>query len=251
MIELKISPIQGCQETLCIKVPKVYDWVTRQADFFRSFNGTNGLGELNFECNGVTGLAADPCELLNGNGNGNNNGIICNNLNVECIITDSFGNPVNPEEPGAILCQELTDPRNRESFEFTIPNGVTPDTVTLQKVKVLKKGFFVIQVSNGNGVVCTSDVQSFATVEKFFLCAPPGTFLQCEITDFQCDATLCCNPDGTFNQVDVHINMCQNIQMEATVKLEITADFCQPRQELPFECPPLQVPPQCPEVFPG
>ncbi|OLO35934.1 hypothetical protein BTR23_16100 [Alkalihalophilus pseudofirmus] len=247
MIKLKISPIGGCQETLCIKVPKVYDWVTRQADIFRTFNRQTGLDDLDFECtNGFT-PEADPCLILNG-GNGNSTlGINCDNLNVECIITDAFGNPVDPEADNGIICKEITDPRNRESFEFTL-NG---ETVTLQKVKVLKKGFFRIQVSNGNGVVCISAPQSFATVEKFYLCAPRGTTLQCHITDFQCEAVLCCRDDGTFEQVDVSINMCQNIQMEAIVKLEITADFCQPRQEIPFECPPLQVPPQCPEVFPG
>ncbi|WP_209125414.1 hypothetical protein [Alkalihalobacillus sp. BA299] len=241
----KIRPIS---EALCIKVPKVFDWVTRQVDFSRMYNGTTGLSDLNFECNGVTGIFADPCEFFNGTSNSINNiGIVCNSLNVECIITDSFGNPINPEKPGAILCQELTDPNNRTNFNFELPDG---NSVTLQKVKVLKKGFFVIRISNGNGVVCTSDPQSFSIAEKFFLCAPQGTRVQCEISDFQCEAILCCNADGTFNQIDVHINMCQNIQMEAFVKLAITADFCQPRQEIPFQCPPLQVPPQCPEIFP-
>ncbi|MDE5412688.1 hypothetical protein [Alkalihalobacterium chitinilyticum] len=245
---MKVNPIRGGQETLCIKVPKVYDWVTRQADIHRSFNGLIGLDELNFECKDGYIPDADPCLILDCHKGDSKLGIDCHTLNVECIITDAAGKPVDPEAPGGLICKEITDPRNRESFEFTLPTG---DTVTLQKVKVLKKGFFIIKVSNGKGGVCYSDPQPFATVEKFFLCAPTGTKLQCEITDFQCEAVLCCNDDGTFNQVEVAISMCQNIQMEALVKLEITADFCQPRQEIPFECPPLPVPPQCPDVFPG
>ena len=45
--------------------------------------------------------------------------------------------------------------------------------------------------------------------------------------------------------------ICQSVQMEAKVKIELTADFCQPRQDLPFVCPPLAFPPQCPTIFPN
>ncbi|WP_216828220.1 BMQ_0737 family morphogenetic spore coat protein [Alkalihalobacterium elongatum] len=239
----KSSPIS---EALCIRVPKVYDWVTRQVDFSRMYNGTKGLRELNFKCNGFSEVFTDPCHFFNDICN-DTVGIVCNNLTIDCIITDSFGNPINPEEPGAILCQELTEPRNRTDINFELPNG---NTITLQKVKVLKKGFYVIQISNGNRVVCISDPQPFSITESFFLCAPQGSKVQCEITNLQCEAIQCCNSDGSFNQIDVHISMCQNIQMEAFVKLAITADFCQPRQEIPFECPSPLVPPQCPNIFP-
>ncbi|OLO35867.1 hypothetical protein BTR23_16085 [Alkalihalophilus pseudofirmus] len=234
----KISPIQ---EELCIRVPKVYDWVTRQADIEKTFKGTQGLADLEFECNNGFTPEADPCFILNGANDHNNLGVNCDHLNVDCIITDAFGHPVDPEAPGGIICKEITDPRNRESVSVNLDG----ESTTLQKVKVLKKGFFVIRVSNGNEIICTSAPQSFSTVEKFFLCAPPGTKLQCEISHFQCEAVLCCREDDTFSQLVVHINMCQNIQMEAQVKLQITADFCQPRQEIPFDCPAPQIPQQC------
>lgn len=236
----KVKPIQ---EALCIRVPKVFDWVTRQVDIDRTFTGLGGLAELDFDCNNGFTPDADPCLLFNANGNLINS---CNQLNVNCIITNASGNPVNPEAPGAIICKELTDPNNRQSIS-TAFNG---EAVTLQKVKVLKKGFFILQVSNGNGVVCTSAPQSFTAVETFFLCAPKGTRLQCEISDFQCDAFLSCQENGTFSQLVVHMNMCQNIQMEAQVKLQVSANFCLPRQEFPFDCPAPPVPPQCPEIFP-
>lgn len=238
---MDFKSISGGQETLCIKVNKVYDWVTRQADVpLLAFNDVSTLG---FDCPGVTpGLNDDPCAALGGN------------LTVECFPTDEDGNPIDPLAPGSILCQEIPQPDGRTSGQFQLPDGTT---VTLQKVKVLKKGFIVVRVTNPLGVSCTSEPIPWAVSEKFFLCAPPGTFLQCEITDFECDANLICRPVGVtpgtfeFQQLDISINLCQNVQMEALVKLEITADFCQPRPDMPFICPPLAFPPQCPTVFPG
>ncbi|OLO35868.1 hypothetical protein BTR23_16090 [Alkalihalophilus pseudofirmus] len=233
--------IKGGKETLCIKVPKVYDWVTRQADVpLQSFTGPEALKKLNFSCNGHD--CVDPCAALADMGA----------LTIECILTDSEGNPVNPLTPGAILCKEIPQHHGRQDVELTLHNG---EIITLQRVKVLKKGYYIVQIKNAAGtIVCTSDPQHFAVAEKFFLCAPEGTYLQCEITDFECDVNLICKEDEegdpVFQQIDVSINMCQNIQMEAIVKLEISADFCQPRPEVPFTCPPLSFPPQCPEIFP-
>lgn len=241
---MNFNSINGGQETLCIKVNKVYDWVTRQADVpLIALNAGDLGGTLIFDCPGVTpGISDDPCAVLGGN------------LTVECFPTDELGNPIDPLAPGAILCQEIPQPEGRASGQFQLPDGTT---VILQKVKVLKKGFIVVRVTNPMGESCTTAPIPFAVAEKFFLCAPPGTFLQCEITDFECDANLICRPLTTpgagfvFQQLDISINMCQNVQMEALVKLEITADFCQPRPDMPFICPPLAFPPQCPTVFPG
>ncbi|WP_245712560.1 hypothetical protein [Anaerobacillus alkalilacustris] len=227
------------QETLCIKVPKVYDWVTRQVDVpVQSFSGENGLTVLDFEGPSPTpGDFLNPCvELANGGA-----------LTVHCIITDENGNPVAPLAPNSILCTEIPQIGGRQNVNFDFPNG---DTVTLQKVKVLKKGYFVVRVSNARGKSITSVPQPFAVAEKFYLCAPSGTILQCEISEIECDADIICD-NNEFIQIDVSINMCQNVQTEATVKLEITADFCHPRQEIPFTCPPKPFPPQCPDIFPG
>ncbi len=236
VIPLQQRAIKGSQHTLCIKVPKVYDWVTRQVDVpVQSFIGEAGLDTLNFE--GPTGIIVNPCVELAGGGA----------LFVECIITDVNGNPVNPLAPNAILCTEIPQNGGRQNVNFIMPDG---ETITIQKVKVLKKGYFVVRVFNARGESLTSVAQPFAVTEKFYLCAPAGTFLQCEITDFDCDATIICS-DTDFTQIDVSINMCQNVQTEAIVKLEVTADFCQPRPEIPFSCPPLYVPPQCPDIFTG
>ncbi len=224
------------QHTLCIKVPKVYDWVTRQVDIpIQSFVGEAGLSTLNFE--GPTGIVINPCEELSSDGE----------LSIQCIITDVNGNPVNPLTKNAIYCSEIPQKGGRQNVKFMMPEG---ETITLQKVKVLKKGHFVVRVENSRGKSFTSIPQPFAVVEKFYLCAPEGTYLHCEITDFDCDATIICT-DHSFEQIDVSINLCQNIQTEAIIKLQVEADYCQPRQELIFSCPPLYVPPQCSEIFPN
>lgn len=235
---MSIKPISGGQETLCVKVSKVYDWVTRQADV--PLITVNTVAAAGFDCNN-DGMADDPCVTLGGN------------LTVECFPTDQFGTPIDPLAPGAILCQEIPQPEGRATGQFQLPDG---STVTLQKVKVVKKGYIVVRVCNAQGQSCTSQPIPWATSEKFFLCAPPGTYIQCEITDFECDANLICRETSpgsgefTFQQLDVSINLCQNVQAEATVKLEIEADFCQPRPDMPFICPPMAFPPQCPTIFP-
>jgi hypothetical protein len=210
--EFNPEAIQGAQqETVCIKVPKVFDWVTRQVDVpLISQRGL--LTEVFPGCTLPTGITTQDVAKFG---------------TVECFLSDEFGKPLDPLDEGSICCVEITQPGGRQDVQVTLPTG---EVVTLQK--------------------------PFQVAEKFFLCAPPGTFLQCHITDFECDAQLiffpCTGTNGTDEfQLDISINMCQDIQMEAMVKLEILADFCQPRPELPFECPPRPFPPQCPTVFPG
>ncbi|AMA73265.1 MULTISPECIES: hypothetical protein [Aneurinibacillus] len=240
--EFNPEAIQGAQqETVCIKVPKVFDWVTRQVDVpLISQRGL--LTEVFPGCTLPTGITTQDVAKFG---------------TVECFLSDEFGKPLDPLDEGSICCVEITQPGGRQDVQVTLPTG---EVVTLQKVKVLKKGFVTV-VLKVLPTVCEKPIiccvtKPFQVAEKFFLCAPPGTFLQCHITDFECDAQLiffpCTGTNGTDEfQLDISINMCQDIQMEAMVKLEILADFCQPRPELPFECPPRPFPPQCPTVFPG
>ncbi|WP_227939408.1 hypothetical protein [Alkalihalobacillus deserti] len=214
---------------VCIKVPKVYDWVTRQVDLpLMSFNGD----ELNniFDCvtNGFT-PPEDLCEFLEAHPG----------FTVHCdLIEDS------------ILCQEIRQHNGRQPVTVTLPTG---ETVTLEKVKVLVKGLVQVVIRDANEqIICKTEPIQFATAQTFFLCAPEGTEVQCHITYFQCDADVIC--DDNFQQLDISILLCLDVQMEAPVKLEIEAAICKPRQELPVEdvlCPVDVFPPQCPEIFPG
>jgi hypothetical protein len=224
-------------ENLCIRVPKVYDWVSRQVDLpLINFVGKKGLAQLNFDCEGVTGGKDDPCKSLG------------RHTVTRCFLSDSEGNPIDSLASPAVEIKEIVQPDGRLNVTSTLPNG---DRVTLQKVKVLVKGFFVIEVSDAQGDVCLSDPQPFAVAQTFFLCAPPGTEVVGDITFFECDAHLICDDDD-FQQLDVSLTFCLDVQMEATVKVEVEGRFCRPRQELPVTiCDVRQFPPQCPEIFPA
>ncbi|MFC3884434.1 hypothetical protein ACFOU2_13340 [Bacillus songklensis] len=224
-------------ENLCIRVPKVYDWVNRQVDLpLMSFIGNRGLAKLNFDCEGASGSKDDPCKVLG------------KHTVARCFLSDSEGNPIDSLTSPAVDIEEIAQPDGRLSVTSTLPNG---ERVTLQKVKVLVKGFIVIEVSDAHGDTCISDPQPFAVAQTFFLCAPPGTEVVGHITFFECDSHLICD-NYEFQQLDVSLTFCLDVQMEATVKVEVEGRFCRPRQELPINiCDVRQIPPQCPDVFPG
>ncbi|MFZ0371628.1 MAG: hypothetical protein WAM07_18695 [Halobacillus sp.] len=229
---MTFNHINQNQETLCIRAPIVYDWVVGQIDIpEQNFSGISGLERLNFTCEEI------------------NRQVEGGQLTAECILTDESGNPVDPLAPGSILCTEKVLVDGRQNVNVTLATG---ETVTLQRVIILKKGYFVIRVSSRRGE-CISSPQPFSICETFLLCAPEGTSLNCDITDFDCNACITCVPDDfgdpTFQQLNVSINICQSVQIESTATLEIESNLCQPRSEITVHCPPVNFPPQCPAVF--
>lgn len=226
--------MNGQRETFCIKVPKVYDWIVGQINPEIFFKGTSGLERLNFTCIEINGPFQGS------------------QVTAECILTDENGNPVAPLAPGSISCTEIRQVNGRKNVNVILPTG---KTVTLQKVIISKQGYFVVRISNTLGESCTSSPQPFSVCEEFLLCAPEGTFLNCEIIGFECNACFVCQPDDagnpSFQQIDISINICQNIQMVNNVTVVIEANFCQPRSDLKVTCPPIKLPPQCPVVYSG
>ncbi|AMX83265.1 hypothetical protein GS3922_05980 [Geobacillus subterraneus] len=230
------------KEKVCIRTRKVYDWVTRQIDVpLRSFSGddlemifpTTNCQRTGTMCEFLTAQAMDPQALT-----------------IRCFLTDAAGNPIDPVvDQDALICQEITQPNGRQPVNVTLPSG---EIVTLQKVKALVKGHVVVQIVSPTGtVICQSSPIPFATAQTFILCAPEGTQLNCHISFFECDTSLVCTDN--FAQLDVSITLCLEVQMEADVKIEVEARFCQPREELAEAvlCPTNKFPPQCPDVFPA
>ncbi|OEH91593.1 hypothetical protein [Bacillus solimangrovi] len=235
------------KENICIRVPKVYDWVTRQVDLpLISFTGKQ-LNQLKFDCDlepcGDNGHIRNICEFLEREG--------IDDVIVDCFLSDRYGNRIDPKKDNGVLCQEIIQPNGREEVKVKLPDG---DEVTLQKVKVLLKGFVGIELLSHNGeVLCHLDEGiPFATAQTFFLCAPKGTEVNCHLSFFECDASLICTDD--FEQLDISITLCIEVQMEAYVKIEVEGKFCEPRPELPISpvlCSTEKFPPQCPDVFPN
>lgn len=138
----------------------------------------------------------------------------------------------------------------RENFVVTV--GTTP--VTLQRVVIKKTGTYEVTIFDTsvvpNIVHCTF-TKTFVRFEKVLLCAPPGTSVSCNIIPSATTIEVLDVIDNTF--VNVDINICQDIQVTAVVKMIIEAELCQPRADIPISGGPCTVtfPQQCPDVFPG
>ncbi|GAA0454251.1 hypothetical protein [Alkalibacillus silvisoli] len=209
-----IKPKQpvDCPEVLCINTEKVYDWIINEASF--------DLNIINEDL---------P------------NGITCDDFDEDEVTCEVMPAETDPIE---IL--------NVEDRDFII-DGIE---VELQVVTI-RKNFFVIltfPTDNGNG-----DVElelEFSRSEQVVLCAPEGTEidvtyteLDCFVVSFDCEVGDT-EEDDTFDAL-LSVRLCQSIQSVFPVTLEVEADFCVPRDELPVgPCPIPIIPQQCPTLFP-
>ncbi|MGE7928648.1 hypothetical protein [Lysinibacillus xylanilyticus] len=201
------------QEQICINVDKVFDWIVKEATF--EFSPT---GPLSF-----------PTVAANTNLTG---------AVVTCNVVPRATNPV------VIL--------NRENRQFTIDGA----TVCLQNLTIQKNFTLTLVVTLPNGTMFTSNPITVSRCEQVTLCAPKGTDVEILFTDLDC---FVCSVGGTpiagagtitFSALVVTISVCQSIQSTFPVTVEFLATFCEPRAELPFACPGVVRPAQCPAVFP-
>lgn len=231
------------REKVCIKTRKVYDWVTRQVDVPLISISNEDLDDK-FVCH-FRNDDGNICDVLS------DRGIDPSTLTVECFLSDSEGHKIDPlVDHKSLLCIEIKQPHGRPDVTVVLPNG---KETTLQRVKVLIKGHVVASITDDTGrEICRSCPIPFATVQAFLLCAPEGTELDCHVSFVDCDASLVCTSD--FQQLDISLTLCLEVQMEADVKLEVEGRFCEPREEIiegAMLCPVRNFPPQCPEVFPA
>lgn len=222
----------GKLERLCIKVPKVYDWITHQAEKEEKFE----TGDIDFfteqdpDMQTTDVLVPDVCGYF-----------LPETVEVSCILIE----PEFPEQ----LCEEVGTRKDFYVEEF--------DT-TLQVVKIQKQGEYqiVLESEHKHKPPLFSEPISFFKIEKFLLCAPEGTDVVCHVYDFDCEGSFLCNgKDGTEWTLDLTLLICQSIQAEAEVKIDIEGKICKPRPEIVLptpakKCPEFRFPEQCPEVFP-
>lgn len=225
-------------DKICIRVPKVFDWVRKRIELPTiCFDKLAPNDHKDWE-NHCDGFSDDPCRLLK-----------CGKAFIECFLSDSEGNPLDPAKKNSFICSsEILEGRD---VIGTLPSC---EKTRLQRVKVTIKGFIVIEILNVFGFpICTSNPIPFSVTETFFLCAPKGTNAECEVTFFRCDTNLICSEHHCFEQLDISIVICVDVQTTAEIKLELDAALCEIREDLPpelIECPPADPPPQCPELFP-
>ncbi|SHN07223.1 hypothetical protein [Gracilibacillus kekensis] len=219
---MSLEKLTGGQELLCINTEKVYDWILNETTFDLTVDG------LELPINTVTGAQLE-CDDID-------------QTAVTCTVTPAEIDPI------VIL--------DREDQEFRIDG----EEVTLQLINI-RKNFdvtvFVPLIAELGGGTIEVGSASFTRCEQVILCAPDGTDIDVSYTDLDCFVCAVNCDTGSTTEIDelnvtVSVRLCQSIQSTFEVTLELVADFCQPRDTLPFPpCPAPTMPAQCPVVFPN
>ena len=90
------------------------------------------------------------------------------------------------------------------------------------------------------------------------MCAPKGTSVDVTYTDLDCfvvstgtiDTKYLLPVQSRLTNLSISVAVCQSIQSTFPVTVEFCADYCEPRADLPFACPPAVRPSNCSVVFP-
>lgn len=210
---MNAKDLTGGQEVICMNVDKVYDWIVNEADFDLGLAATDITVPLGTTCDDVANL-------------------ICS---VYPVDTD----------PVVIV--------SREDRQYMIDG----ETIVLQQVTLSKTFEVALTVTLNNGMSYSSIPEVFTRSEQVVLCAPDGTDVEVTFTDLTCFITIggTCDDtvDGTltYTGTTVTVSLCQSIQSTFPVTVEFLAEFCSPRDILPFPCPVAARPLQCPTVFPN
>ncbi|MGA9288077.1 MAG: hypothetical protein WBV93_06955 [Anaerobacillus sp.] len=220
----------------CIRVQKVYDWVTDQLEVNKTIHFTEEQQLA------IDAALADPTRRPLR--------IVCNTPEPPPLFPLSGG----IQEGEGFYCEQIGEKRD---VNVAIPGGKTADA---QLVELLFTTEVTVLVVDRNGVVVTEVDTTASVLEGFVLCFPDGTYLFCNISKI-----LCRIPSGSVilktpapRRVDLQVIFCVDIQCEAEVKLEVLAKFCTPRDNdlkaeedvIIVECPTIDFPDQCPDIYP-
>lgn len=220
----------------CIRVPKVYDWVTDTLTVSRTLSFSEEQLEA-IEC-----AMDDP--------NRRPLRIVCQTPKTPPLFPLNQSNATLVENKG-FFCEQVGEKQN-----VTVPlNG---EFVDAQLVELLFTTEVKLEVIDRNGEVVTSLKTDVSAMESFVLCFPDGTDLLCRVSKIFCKMStgsiILNNPVPS--KIILDVTFCVDVQIEAEVKLEILAKFCSPRDnnlDAPIDadqCPPIRFPEQCPDIFP-
>lgn len=224
-------PISNNLQEECIRVHKVYDWVV-------AANQYRNKVPLPDDCRPLVDAAIRAGQ----------------NITTQCV--EPIVPPPFPLVPRPQPTQDL-------DFSCTVLNIrreniiVNGNIVRVGIVRFLFSATLLVRVFADGTLLCEFP----ATIqfdEEIVLCLPEPldeSNIICRITAVECI------PSGNVllgGMVELNVLICKEIQVEAEVKLEVLAKFCQPRpNDIPvpsptpsFVCPPITFPPQCPDIFP-
>ncbi|MCM3719153.1 hypothetical protein [Fictibacillus phosphorivorans] len=215
----------------CIRVQKVYDWVTGALDVRKTVTLTPEQIEA------IEEALDDPSRRP---------------LRFVAKVPKT-NNEANEACEELYLCEQVGDKRDVTAM---LSGGQLTEA---QLVELLFTTDVRVQVVDRAGDVVTELMVNASVFESFVLCYPDGTDLYCRITKIFAKI-----PSGTVllnspapTSIALDITFCIDIQVEAEVKLEVLAKLSAPRENdlSPVEgegemCPPVSFPQQCPDIYP-
>lgn len=249
-VQIKLTSSCGCSLDIFVNGKKI-DSISKGQSFCATL-GDIKLIEVqcrNDECNQTDKKSCCCGEFLINIHSLNENKFDCDIKELRCFLSDKDGNEIDPYAPHSIECKELLKDFPRQDIKVTLPNG---KKVNLQKVTILKSGFITVHFLNSKKIVCKECTFPFSEVETFLLCAPPGTEIKCDISDFECNVYQLPLPGKEKDciKIQLSIQICQSIQVIGEVKVEIIGKICNPRVETDIisNCPSHDQPEQCPLI---
>lgn len=228
--------LKGLQDE-CIRVPKVYDWVT--AALTKKIELCFSERQLEEIEDALTDPYRRPLRLV-----------------VKTPKTPPLfplgGKESDKDEHKDFFCEQVGEKRQVTVF-------VNGEYVEAELVDLLFTANIEIKVVDRQGTVVTKLVTDVSVLEPFVLSFPDGTDLLCRVSKIWArlfSGSMILNgpcPDT----VRLAVTFCVDVQVEAEVKLEVMARFCAPRGpiEAPesddLQCPDIEFPEQRPSIFPG
>lgn len=230
-----MKPIRGSQLTPnnvqeeCIRVQKVYDWV------FDAITTDTGI-VLPADCATAVALAVAEGRTP---------------LDVTCEVPEVGGFfPLDPPDTdGNATCTVSSRIERRQ-----IPvNGVLTDLAIVKVIFTIRP---LITITDNEGTVICQFRPTISESRRLVVCAPePFTSANvfCRLIALSCETNFIETGVPDLG-LQIMLDICFEIQVEADVKLEVLAKFCFPRPndiELPISgvCPPFEWPAQC-DFFP-
>lgn len=217
----------------CIRVQKVYDWVTARLDVRKTVSLTDE------QLTAIEAALDDPSRRP---------------LRFLAKVPKTTPTNENAEACTELyLCEQVGDKRDVTA----LLNG--GQRTEAQLVELLFTTDIKVQVVDREGTVVTEIMANASVFEPFVLCYPDGTDLYAQISKIVAripSGTVLLNSPAPAS-FPLDISFCVDIQVEAEVRLEVLAKFCAPRENdlVAAEgegeiCPVQSYPQRCPDIYP-
>ncbi len=146
---------------------------------------------------------------------------------VKCFLSNKEGILHLSHKLPPITCIEVPQIYGRDSLTLTLPDW---NTVELQKVKVLKEGFVILQFFYNSDCVFTTEPIIFKAEDKVLLKAPKQTRVDCKVLEADCQVVETnIGEIGPSFEIKLKITLYQKIMTVEEVIVEVEGHFSKPR----------------------